>query len=255
MPSGADPVVVLPGPAMVGLVRAVAALETVGLGPHAVVGGLAVSARLNQAHRATADVDTVVDETTPPDAISALLTHRDARPDADAGHRVYLAGTKVEILGVGPVGADDDLSWASDGDALFVFAHSWALDTATPVHVVAGDDRQVRATARFATPGALVAMKLHAIESRSAVRLEKRAGDAWDLYRILGDLDTDGAVRRELLDAPSALRRLVAAAVDRTLVSGADRTRGWMRSGDEVIAAVTADELRFVARPLLQALG
>jgi len=48
---------------------------------------------------------------------------------------------------------------------------------------------------------------------------------------------------------------LVAAAVDRTLVSGADRTRGWMRSSDDVIAAVTADELRFVARPLLDALG
>src|SRR5439155_24751893 len=65
MPSGGD-LVILPGDAMVPLVRAVAALADAGVGRYAIVGGVAVAARLNQAHRATADVDTVVDETTPP---------------------------------------------------------------------------------------------------------------------------------------------------------------------------------------------
>lgn len=240
---------------MVGLVRAVAAFETAGLGRHCIVGGLAVSARLNQAHRATADVDTVVDETTPPDAVSALLELDDTRRDPTARHRVYIAGTKVEVLGVGPIDHDEDLSWATDGDALFVLAHTWALDTARPLRLVAGADREVEAAAPVATPGALVAMKLHAIETRSSSSLDKRAGDAWDLYRILVDLDAEGDVRRELVAAPPALRSLVASAVDRVLVSGADRTRGWMRSGDDAIATVIAEELRLVARPLRDALA
>ncbi len=254
MPSGAEPAVVLTGHAMVGPVRAVAAMQTAGLGRHAVVGGLAVSVRLNRAHRATADVDTVVDETTPPDAVTALLALDDARPDPQAGHRVYVGDTKVEVLGVGPIDADEDLAWAPESEALFVLAHSWAVDTATPVSVMAGDDRRVQATAPFASPAALVAMKLCAIESRSAGSLAKRAGDAWDIYRILIDLDADGAVRDALAGAPPALRTLVTAAIDRVLVSGADRTRGWMRTGDDAIAAVSADELRFVGRPLLAAL-
>lgn len=115
---------------MVGLVRAVAAIETANLGRHAVVGGLAVCARLNQAHRATADVDTVVDETMPPDAVSALLLLDDTRPDPTANHRVYINETKVEILGVGPIGEAEDLSWATDADGLFVRAHTLGRSTA-----------------------------------------------------------------------------------------------------------------------------
>lgn len=124
--------------------------------------------------------------------MKALLLLDDTRPDPTANHRVYVSGTKVEILGVGPIGEAEDLSWATDADALFVRSHTWALDTAQPVRLVAGDD-PVEATAPIATAGALVAMKLHAIETRSTARLDKRAGDAWDLYRILVDLDADGA--------------------------------------------------------------
>src|SRR5580658_4413478 len=69
MASGTD--VVLPGPAMVGLTRAVAALGELGLDGYVIVGGIAVTARLGQAHRATADVDTVIDEVAIPDAIEA----------------------------------------------------------------------------------------------------------------------------------------------------------------------------------------
>lgn len=253
MPSGAEPVV-LPGAAMVGLVGAVAAIEAANLGRYAIVGGLAVSARLHRAHRATADVDTVVDESEPPDAVEALLALGDTRRDPTASHRVYVGGTKVEVLGVGQLTAADDLSWATDGDALFVLAHRWALDTAKPLRLIAGDDPQVEATAPFATPAALIAMKLHAIESRSAAGRDKRAGDAWDLYRILVDLDHGGSVTAAILTAPPALRPLIAAAVDRVLVTGADRTRGWMRAGDDVIASVSAEELRLVALPLLDAL-
>jgi len=37
-------------------------------------------------------------------------------------------------------------------------------------------------------------------------------------------------------------------------VSGAARTSGWMRSGDEVMGSVTADQLRAVGGPLLDSL-
>lgn len=253
MPSGGD-LVVLPGAAMVPLVRAVAALTDAGIGRYVVVGGVAVSVRLGQAHRATADVDTVVDETSPPDAIEALLALPDTIRDPSAEHRVLVAGTKVEILGVGPLD-EPDLEGIPTKDALFVASHVWALDTATPITVVAGVDLDVRATAPFATPAALIAMKLHAIEDRSnSSGQHKRAGDAWDIYRILVDLDVDGSVRAAFAAASGTLRYLVRNAAERVLVTAAARTHGWLRAGDDAMAAVTTEELRLVGRAFINAI-
>lgn len=251
MPSG-DELVELRGEAMVALVRAVDALANAGLGRYAIVGGVAVTARLGQAHRATADVDTVVDETTPPDAVEALLRLPGATPDPSAGHRVLVDGTKVEILSVGPVD-DENLRGIPDKDALFVAAHAWALDTATPLTLVASE---VRATAPVARPAALVAMKLHAIEDRRASGgQDKRAGDAWDIYRLLLDRDVRGEIRRDFNGASPALQRLVADAADRVLVRNAARTRVWLAAGDASMGSVTVDELRFVGERLLAGLA
>ena len=63
--TGPEPVIALPADGEGALRRLVAALDTVvgaGLPPHALVGGLAVIANLAQAHRVTADVDTVSDD-------------------------------------------------------------------------------------------------------------------------------------------------------------------------------------------------
>ena len=79
MTSGSD--AVLQGPAMTGPIRAVAALNESGLEGFVIVGGVAVAARLGQAHRATTDVDTVIDEVAHPDAIEALLALPDAQLD------------------------------------------------------------------------------------------------------------------------------------------------------------------------------
>jgi hypothetical protein len=245
---------VLPGPAMVGLVQAVAALASAGLGRYVVVGGVAVSARLGQAHRATADVDTVVDETTPPDAVAALLALPAAVADPTGEHRVVVGGTKVEVIAVGPV-ADEDVEGLTDLQALFVSAHAWALDTATDLRLVADADPETQATAPFATPAALVAMKLHAIQDRrAAAGRDKRSGDAWDLYRLLTDLDHDGGIRRDLAAGPSPLRTAVRAALETVLVRNATRTKGWLAAGDDQMAAVTADELRYLAGPVIDAL-
>jgi hypothetical protein len=253
MPSGTEPIA-LTGPAMVPLVGAIAALAESGLGTYAVVGGVGVAARLGRAHRATADVDTVVDETTPPDAVEALLSRADAKPDPTTPHRVYIGSTRVEILGVEPLD-ETDLDGIPDDDALFVAAHSWALETATPLTIVAAADERVMATAPFATPGALLAMKLHAIQTRSPSSGDKRSSDAWDLYRLLLDLDAAGTVRRQLADAPPPLRRLIASAADKVLGRGAARTVSRLRAGDHQMGFVTPDELRYLVEPLIAALS
>lgn len=110
-------------------------------------------------------------------------------------------------------------------------------------------------TVPVATPGALFAMKLHAIEDRrSGGGIDKRAGDAWDIYRILLDLDRDGTVREELVAFPLPLRRVVADTAERILVDRATRTISWLKAGDERMAAVTAGELQALGGPVVIAL-
>ena len=169
-------------------------------------------------------------------------------------HRVFLDGTKIELLEVGDLGTGD-LDGVPEKNALFVASHAWALESATFADVIANERPDERVTARFATPAALVAMKLHAIEDRSVTTgIDKRASDGWDIFRLLLDLDGNGAVRWALADAPIVLRELLVGAVDRVLVSGAARTSGWMRAGDEVMGSVTQVQIRALGEPLLDAL-
>jgi len=62
-------------------------------------------------------------------------------------------------------------------------------------------------------------------------------------------------VRAALANAPRMLRTLVCESARRVLVSNAARTRGWMQAGDPAMAAVTADELRFVGQRLVDAIA
>ncbi len=94
--------VYLPGEAMGGPVRAIAAMSHAPVGPYAIIGGVAVAARLGQAHRATRDVDTVVDQDQLPAAIGVLRGLPTATADPAGGpHHVMLDGTKVEVIEVG----------------------------------------------------------------------------------------------------------------------------------------------------------
>lgn len=238
---------------MVRLVRAAAKVADAHLGHYAIIGGVAVSARLGQAHRATADLDTVVDDLTPPPAIEALLDVPGAHADPSGAHRVLIDGIKVEVQGTEPF-SPADLDGLTDKQMLYVGAHRYALESATPVTLVAQLE-QARATVPVATPGALFAMKLHAIEDRRAVGgLDKRAGDAWDMYRILLDLDRSGEVRDELSALPAPLRRVVADTAWRILVERPTRTVSWLKAGDERMAAITAEELHALGQPVVDAL-
>ena len=116
-------------------------------------------------------------------------------------------------------------------------------ESATPVTLLARDS-DVRATVPVATAGALLAMKLHAIQDRRpAGGLDKRSSDAWDIYRLLLDLDRTGAVRQELAELRQPLRRAVSAALRQMFVQQSRRTAGWLRAGDETMATVSAEEL------------
>lgn len=248
-----EPCVFLPGAAMVRLVRAAGKVAEANLGRYAIIGGLAVSARLGQAHRATADIDTVVDGLAPPPAIETLLDVPGARPDPSGEHRVLIDGIKVEIQATEPI-APHDLDGLTDKQILYLGAHRYALESATPVTLLA-EAEQGRATVLMAIPAALVAMKLHAIEDRRPTGgIDKRAGDAWDLYRILLDLDPTGAVRAELAAIPLPLRKVIADAAERILVERAARTVSWLKAGDDRMATVTTEELQALGRPLVTVL-
>lgn len=236
------------------LVRAAAKVADANLGRYAIIGGVAVSARLGQAHRSTADIDTVVDDLTPPPAIETLLAVPGARADPTGDHRVLIGGVMVEIQGTEPF-APADLDGLTDKQILYVGSHRYALESATGITLVAQAE-QARATVPVATPGALFAMKLHAIEDRRpSGGLDKRAGDAWDLYRILLDLDRSGAVRDELVVLPQPLRAVIADTTERILVERATRTVSWLKAGDEQMAVVGAAELQALGQSVVTALG
>lgn len=247
--------VLLPGEAMRGLVRAIAEMSRADLGRYAIVGGVAVAARLGQAHRATRDVDTVVDQDHVPAAIAVLRALPTAAVDPAGGpHRILLEGTKVEVIEVGDMPGADDLGDLSELQRLFVGAHSWALATATTLTVASAGPPAEQATAPFATAAALVAMKLHAIQDRAGEGQAKRAGDAWDIHQLLTHHNSAGEISRSFQAGPDALRDAVRIAARRVLVDGAARTRAWLRTGGGPQAGVTAGEIHLLGEELLDGL-
>lgn len=97
-----EPVALLvsqPSGTLVSLVRALAELETAGLPRHALVGGVAVMVRLSQAHRATQDLDEVVEPSSP--TAAGLI----AGPGAVENRAETAGGVHVDLISVG----DQDL--------------------------------------------------------------------------------------------------------------------------------------------------
>ena len=255
MPGSEAPPVLLAGEAMSGLVRAIAQMSSADLGPYAIVGGIAVAARLGQAHRVTRDVDTVVDQDHLPAAIAVLRGLPTATADPSGGvHRILLAGSKVEVMEVGHMPEAGDLGDLPERQRLFVISHSWALATATPLTLVTTGLDVVEATAPFAAPAALVAIKLHAIQDRSGDGQAKRAGDAWDLHQLLSLHNRWGEISAALCGGPDSLRLAVRAAAQRVLVDGASRTRAWLRTAGGAQAGVSAEEISRLGQDLVEGL-
>ncbi|MCU1346411.1 MAG: hypothetical protein JWL70_2677 [Acidimicrobiia bacterium] len=169
-------------------------------------------------------------------------------PDQAQPYRVYVDGTKVEMIGTGAI-TDLDLDGLDAREILFVAAHRWALETATPVILLG--DHGTRATVPMARASALVAMKLGAVQGRRAAGgVDKRASDAWDIYRLLTDVDV-ATTALEIQSALPGLQQAVAAAVRDILVDHAGRTHGWLRSGDSETASIRAEDLVAAGTDLL----
>lgn len=190
-------------------------------------------------------------ETTDPTAID-IIVDRVGEQDPTDTHRVTVDGVKVDVIDTVPV-AGADLEELDDTNQLFLVSHRWALDSAelTTIEVIDGPS----ATVRLAVPAGLVAAKTHALATRRDIRADKRASDAYDVYRLLEAYDRDQALTRALAEAPLGLGRLVGRHLGQLLVDDAERAVRWMALGSADMRAVSPQDLRDAAGPLCDVLG
>lgn len=210
MPGDIVPSVHLVGSATADLVTALVRLDEFDF---ALVGGLAVMARVGSAHRATNDLDGVFDN--PDDDTTAVLVRAGVAENDPAIQRVRIDGTKIDIIDTTALPTDPDELPDDPKGRLFVCAHRWAYESASPVQLIS--DRH-EATVRIAIPDALIATKSHALRwATSQRRSTKRVGDLHDLYRLatLPDIGT------ALEAAPWHLASQVAHALAEDLGAGA----------------------------------
>jgi hypothetical protein len=144
----------------------------------ALIGGLAVMARLGHAHRGTQDIDTAVDHE------GTIPSHLDVVVDPAASNEKRLASrpVKVDSIEVGGTPALDmdpeDLP-EEEFHRAFVLSHRWAFDTASELTLrcVPRQGPDAIVTCRVATPAALVAMKIQSAPRRPPAGIQKAAND------------------------------------------------------------------------------
>ncbi len=209
------------------LFRGLEAVDESGLADWTLIGGLAVMARLAVAHRATADIDTLVRDAVP-NAKAVLLT---VAAEATASGVRLSDGTKIDAIDVAAVLDVDGLPDHGDAMRMFALAHWWMAATAEDVQL-----RLVRTypaetvlvrPLRLARPAALVAAKLQSIPTRRARAADKRMSDTFDVYRLL-DGDPTFTICAELAEAPSDLGSWCASFLEDLFVVQAVRTAGWI---------------------------
>jgi hypothetical protein len=243
-----EPTVMLrssPGDHLVRYTGALQQLSDISIGRHALIGGFAVMVRLATAHRVTEDLDAVTwtEDGTPEAPIALLVEHGATR----SRNGVDLGDVHIDLIAVSdyePAQLPDDID-----DAMFVITHAYGLASATWLMIEArdaNDDRATRATARVATPAALVAMKLRAMQQRRANVLNKRASDAYDAYRLLAAHDRGGSIARELATAPDGLGAWCVTRARDAFDTNAGQTRRWLATGSPDMASVSVDDLRTV---------
>ncbi len=239
--------VVLAGDAVAQMVRAAARANDVPGLRLAIIGGIAVTCRLGHVHRATGDVDAVVDDIVglAADSGAQLLVEAGiAEPDpGNRAHRVFIDGTKLEIIDTQAL-PPDVTEIAAPFPRLFVLGHRWALESSEPLRVVVAAS-DVDAILPVAMPAALVATKLHAYCDRQ--QDEKRASDAYDIYRLVEIRDRDGALAEATNDAPPGLAEVVREVIVERFVDGAARVVRYLKAyGDPGWPPIDTDDLRRV---------
>lgn len=223
------------------LLRTALRVVAAGAGPVAVVGGLAVTCRLRHAHRATTDVDTVAEDRTP--AVVEVLGRLDgAERDPDNPDRVLIDGVPVDVIATMPL---DDVDIDQGVEELFVFAHRFALESADHVSVVLEGPEPIEGVLPLASAAGLVATKLCGVQGYRRPP-DKKATDAYDLYRLLDYLDADGEMALELTAQGDPLRRCIRDAAGAVLRNAAGVVRNLFAYGGAPLGRVTVDEFSFV---------
>jgi len=227
--------------------RSVVRLAELGgsLQPYALIGGLAVIARLGHAHRATNDIDTVSDDR---DRVIELLV---ANGLTRTGESVLLApDLKLDVIDV------------SEGDETYFpyLSHRFGFDTRTEIEILvqpAGGSPAARATVPVARAAALVAIKLGISEGIGRQRDTMKAGsDAFDVARLLQQSGPD-AIADELagLATEHFVEQVIALAA-RHLVDEADRTASAIvRSNVAGVVRIGADQLELLGSAFIRRLG
>lgn len=254
-----EPVAVLvsqPAGTLASLVRALASIESAGLPRHALIGGVAVMVRLSQAHRATQDIDEVVEPSSP---TAAVLI---AGPGA-VEHRVETAdGVRVDLIAVG----DRDLALLQpadlpehDDDRLWALAHDFALRSAEPALIRVTDPAGsliAETASPVATAAALFATKLQSAPRRSGDTQAKRGSDVYDAFLLLDQLGPH-TLADALRQGPHDLATLVSGLAARLLDHEAERTLRWTAHAgiDPATAGMTPPALRALSAQLVAAIG
>ena len=212
----------------------------------ALVGGLAVTARVSTSprisYRATADIDFVTTDDVAPTLIEILTARHDTTEP------IVIDGIKVDVIPTYDI-SEADLDGIDDGPRLFVASHRWALDTAEPVTMTCTvDEGPITVAVRLATPDALVAAKCHAVGfARSQRRATKHAADLLDVYRLVDRYHPTGELVPELQRAPGELGTVIAAVVRKEFLinpSGSAAAMGTAAGtpiGSSDVAATMAD--------------
>ncbi|MBI2704596.1 MAG: nucleotidyl transferase AbiEii/AbiGii toxin family protein [Actinobacteria bacterium] len=226
-------------------------LPNEGLPTFCVVGGLAVLCRVGTLYRATADVDTVIE-----DSGAVVASLRD-RPDAvRTPNGVEIGGTKIDVIEVGEI-PDASLLPDDISDRMFVLSHRYAYDTREQVHIDVIDPGQppdviTTATCEMATPAALVAMKLQSYPRRRGPSIAKQGSDLLDLYALLHQHDHDREIADALANGHHDLGELAAELAQELLVDDAEVAAGRVRR--YTATQIDPEALRHVASRFVQQL-
>lgn len=159
-------------------------------------------------------------------------------------------GVKVDVIETEAV--PGPLEGIADEPRLFVLAHRWGLTSAGPMTIRVGGT-EASASIRVASSASLVAMKLHAAVDRTDDA--KRAGDIYDIYRIVHD-DRNDTLVQAFHSAPDDLVALVRSALRRFFDTEAERSIRWLRvHGGPDASTLAAQDLRSVGISLIDSLN
>lgn len=202
------------------------------------IGGLAVMCRVGTPHRATIDLDAVARDLPRYHEQLARL----AVTSSGGGQYSFAGDLDLDVIDVAPERSQDLVDELLEAGPLTdlelnVVAHTWAHDSATPLDIVAVDDRSGERLAAapgrlVASPAGLIAMKAATVALRASSKPEKRASDLYDLGRLLVD---SGVSAKDMAPMPDELRDAVLARLRAWFVddAGRDRTYREVRRFDE----------------------